>query len=211
ACIGNDKERRNPAWHRLQTPFLERLAEAGAGPDDVDVVLCTHLHFDHVGWFTRWTGERWAPTFPRARYLVARREWEHWLPLPKHAYVVADSLQPVADAGLVDLVEPPCAVTDQVSLEPAPGHTPGHVVVRVRSGGAEAVITGDSLHHPCQVGRPDWSSKADVDADVAGDTRRRLVDDAAARRVLLVGTHFAEPAAGFVDGPPDARRLNPSG
>lgn len=209
-CLGNDKERKNPAFHRLQTPFLERLAAAGAAPDDIDVVLCTHLHFDHVGWNTRWTGDRWVPTFTRARYLFARDEWAHWDARAAHGYVMNDSLRPVMDAGLVDLVATDHVITDEVALVPTPGHTPGHVSVRIRSDGAEAIITGDVLHHPCQVAHPEWTNLADTDRAHALATRIALLDDAAARGVLVIGSHFAPPAAGqVVSQPSGRRRLDP--
>jgi len=209
-CLGNDKERLNPAFHRLQTPFLERLAEAGASPEDIDLVLCTHLHFDHVGWNTRWDGAHWVPTFPRARYLFATDEWRHWGEDPRHAYVLDDSIRPVLDAGLVDLVETGHILTDEVRLLPTPGHTPGHVSVQIRSAGAEALITGDVLHHPCQVAHSEWTSPADHDAALASATRHALLADACARDVLVLGTHFAHPAAGFVRADGDgAMRLEP--
>lgn len=210
-CLGNDKVRANPALHRLQTPFLERLAAAGAAPEDVDVVLCTHMHLDHVGWNTRWTGERWVPTFPRARYLFARTEWEHWHAHAEHVrYLLDDSVAPLVDAGLVTLVGADHAVTDEVALTPTPGHTPGHVSVRIRSRGAEAVITGDMLHHPCQVARPHWTGPADSDQEAARATREAFLDDAEARGIVVIGTHFAAPAAGCVvaDGG-EGRRFAP--
>jgi len=209
-CIGNDKARKNPRFHRLQTSFLADLAAVVGAPEAVDLVLCTHLHFDHVGWNTRWDGARWVPTFPRARYLVARAELDHWLAVPGHRYVVEDSLQPVLDAGLVDAVASDHALTAEVQLVPTAGHTPGHVSVRIRSGGAEALITGDALHHPCQVGHPEWSGPADADRERAAATRRALVEDAARRGVLLVGTHFAAPAAGWVVAQGDRHRLDPA-
>jgi len=173
-CIGNDKERKNPAFHRLATTFLEDLA-AVVDPAAVDVVLCTHLHFDHVGWNTRWDGGRWVPTFPRARYLFARIEMEHWSALPRHGYVMADSILPVVEAGQVELVALDHAITDEVALEPTPGHTPGHVSVRVRSQGATAIVTGDAIHHPCQVAHPTWGGPPDTDRATAAATRARLV------------------------------------
>jgi len=197
-CLGNDKERRNPAFHLLDTPFLERLAAAGAAPERVDVVLCTHLHFDHVGWNTRLVDGRWVPTFPNARYLFARAEWEHWSAHGGVDYALNDSVRPVFDAGLAELVETDHAVTPEVALVPTHGHTPGHVSVRVRSRGAEALITGDMVHHPCQLAHPEWTGPADSDRDAAHATRAAALDDAAARGVLLIGTHFAAPAAGRV-------------
>jgi glyoxylase-like metal-dependent hydrolase (beta-lactamase superfamily II) len=199
-CLGNDKPRRNPAFDRLQTPFLARLAALGVAPEAVDLVVCTHLHFDHVGWNTRWDGVRWVPTFPRARYLVAEAEWDHWAARPSHGYVFADSLTPLADVGLLDRVALPHALTSEVTLVAAPGHTPGHAVVAIASRGQHAVITGDALHHPCQVARPDWTSPADSDRAVACATREALLADLRASGGLLIGTHFAHPCAGHVVG-----------
>ena len=128
---------------------LRRLAclapQDGVAPPSspIDLVLCTHLHVDHVGWNTRLEGGRWVPTFPRARYLLARREWEHWSrePDPDSQRIMADSVQPVLDAGLVELVDTDHRISDELWLEPTPGHTPGHVSVRLRSSDGEAVIT----------------------------------------------------------------------
>jgi glyoxylase-like metal-dependent hydrolase (beta-lactamase superfamily II) len=161
-CVGNDKDRggRQP-FHMMHTSFLEDLRAAGVAPESVDVVLCTHLHVDHVGWNTRLDHGRWVPTFPRARYLFARREWEHW-------------------------------------LEPTPGHTPGHVSVRLRGGDAEAVITGDLMHHPIQMAEPDWCSHFDVDPDQARKTRRGFCERYADRPVMVLGTHFHHPTAGRI-------------
>ncbi len=209
-CLGNDKERKNPDFHRLQTPFLERLSEVGVEPGAIDIVLCTHLHFDHVGWNTRWIDGRWLPTFANARYLFSRREWEHWGQRPGHAFVVEDSLKPLFEAGLVDLVdtsEGGWSVTDEVSLVPTPGHSPGHVSVKITSGGHTAIITGDTIHHPCQVGHPEWTSPADSDAKQARATREALLEAARTEGTLVIGTHFAEPAAGRVTGLAGAMRL----
>jgi len=144
-CIGNDKDRggRRP-FHMLRTGFLDTLRAAGVTPEAVDVVICTHLHVDHVGWNTRLDSGRWVPTFPRARYLFARREWEHWTTEDDDGTrrIMADSVAPVLDAGLAELVDTGHKVTPEVWLEPTPGHTPGHVSVRVSSKGQDAVITG---------------------------------------------------------------------
>ncbi|HRE88679.1 MAG TPA: MBL fold metallo-hydrolase [Myxococcota bacterium] len=212
-CLGNDKERRNPAFHRLATPFIERLLAASVRVEDVDLVVCTHLHFDHVGWNTRRDeAGRWVPTFPNARYLFSRREWEHWGPRPGHAYVVADSIQPLFDAGLVDLVDlenlldegrledEGWPLTAEVSLVPTPGHSPGHCSVRIESGGALALITGDLIHHPCQVAHPEWGSPSDTDAALALATRQRILSWADETGATIIGTHFAAPAAGRVRG-----------
>ena len=199
-CVGNDKPRTVKAWNLRTGRFLEDLAEAGFPRERVDVVLCTHLHVDHVGWNTMLAGGRWVPTFPNARYLFTRREWEHWSrePAPPDGDVQGDSVRPIVEAGLADLVETDHAVTPEVRLEPTPGHTPGHVSVRVASRGAEAVITGDLMHHPVQCAEPGWASRFDVDPAAARATRRAFLARCAGRPVLVLGTHFATPTAGRI-------------
>lgn len=204
-CVGNDKDRLLPAWNKLSGPFLADFAAAGFAIDRVDTVLCTHLHSDHVGWNTRWVDERWTPTFGRARYLVNRIEFDHLASLDdaSERQLLADSVQPVLDAGLVDWVASDHALTNEVRLEPTPGHTPGHVSVRIRSAGAEAVITGDLMHHPVQCCEPGIGSRFDADAEQAFATRMRFLREQADREVLVLGTHFAEPTGGRIvaEGP----------
>jgi glyoxylase-like metal-dependent hydrolase (beta-lactamase superfamily II) len=199
-CVGNDKDRTLPPMHQLNTSFLDDLKAAGFPRESIDTVVCTHLHVDHVGWNTMKVGGRWVPTFPNARYLVVRREWEHWSREDDRAMgdVLGDSVAPVFDAGLVDLVEPGHAVTAEVALEPTHGHTPGHVSVRIRSAGAEAVITGDLMHHPVQCAHPEWGSSADVDPAAAAATRRAFLAAQADRPVGVIGTHFAGPHLGRI-------------
>jgi glyoxylase-like metal-dependent hydrolase (beta-lactamase superfamily II) len=210
-CIGNDKERPMlPFWSRLQGPFLEDLDKAGFPPNQIDTVVCTHLHVDHVGWNTRLVDGKWRPTFPNARYLLARPEWEHWSAdaEPGNQAVLADSVRPVFDAGLVDLVEVDHAVDVAIRLEPTPGHTPGHVSVHVRSRGEEAVITGDLVHHPAQFARPHWGAIVDHDRALADRTRRAFMESYADTPVLVIGTHFAGPTAGHLVRDGDAYRLD---
>ena len=211
-CVGNDKERDVAMWNRLQGPFLDQLAAAGHPPESVDVVLCTHLHVDHVGWNTRLVDGRWVPTFPNARYLFGRTELAHWLASAsdEDRRIMADSVRPILDAGLADAVGPDHAVTGEVRLEPTPGHTPGHVSVRIRSQGREAVITGDLMHHPVQCCEPLWQSHYDVDPDAARATRRRFLEAQADRDVLVLGTHFAAPTAGHVVRAGDAWEFRPA-
>lgn len=199
-CVGNDKTLNIPDWNKRQGPFLADLAAAGFPADSIDTVLCTHLHVDHVGWNTKLENGRWVPTFPNARYLWHRAEYEHWAANDDGAYgrVVEESVLPVHEAGLVDLVEPTHAVTSEVTLEPTHGHTPGHVSVRIASRGEEAVITGDLMHHPAQCAHPEWRSSADCDGDQAERTRRDFLARYADRPVLVIGTHFATPTAGRI-------------
>ena len=210
-CLGNDKQgRRIPTWNNLQGPFLADLATAGYPRESIDTVLCTHLHVDHVGWNTMLVDGKWLPTFPRARYLMGRVEFAHWQEQHERddmAAVFADSVKPVHDAGLADLVETDHRVCDEISLVPTTGHTPGHVSVFIRSEGEEALITGDFIHHPCQIAHPEWSSTADTDPEAAHRTRDRMLKELSERPVLVIGTHFAGATAGRIVRDGDAYRL----
>lgn len=200
-CVGNDKLRTVRAWNLLHGPFLQDLAQAGFPVESIDTVLCTHLHVDHVGWNTRLVEGRWVPTFPNARYLFGKKEWEHWSSENAAHHdgdVMGDSVRPIVDAGLAQLVETDHALTEEVRLEPTPGHTPGHVSVRIASRGAEAVITGDLMHHPLQCAEPDLANNFDVDAAAARRTRREFLTRCANTRVMVLGTHFAPPTAGWI-------------
>jgi glyoxylase-like metal-dependent hydrolase (beta-lactamase superfamily II) len=210
-CLGNDKEnRRIPTWNKLQTSFLADLAAAGYPRETIDTVVCTHLHVDHVGWNTMLVERRWIPTFPNARYLMGRVEYAHWTQQHERedmAAILADSVAPVWNAGLVDLVETDHLICEEISLVPTPGHTPGHVSVRIASGGEEALITGDFMHHPCQIARPEWSSTADSDPALAQQTRERMLTGLADRPTLVIGTHFAGRTAGRIVRDGNAYRL----
>ncbi|PBC83903.1 MULTISPECIES: MBL fold metallo-hydrolase [unclassified Streptomyces] len=213
--IGNGKARTNPAWDHLDSDYLPRLTAAGFAPDAVDLVLLTHLHTDHVGWNTRADRGDWVPTFPRARYLTARTEWDHWSGQDlddARRQMFRDSVHPVRDAGLLDLVEVPgegATVAPGVRLLPTPGHTPGQFAVELRSAGRTALITGDCIHHPVQLPRPDICSCADVDPAQAARTRRSLLASLAGTDTLLLGSHFPPPTAGRVIAEGDAYRLSP--
>ncbi|MGZ8260717.1 MAG: MBL fold metallo-hydrolase [Caldimonas sp.] len=210
-CVGNDKPRGLPAWNLLSGPFLADFAAAGFSPERVDTVVCTHFHSDHVGWNTRLVDGRWVPTFANARYLANRTELAHLTSVDEAAerQLLVDSVQPVVDAGLVDWVTCDHAVTDEVRLEPTPGHTPGHVSVRIRSQGAEAVITGDLMHHPVQCADPEVCSRFDDDRAQALATRVRFLREQADRDVLVLGTHFAAPTAGWIVSAGESWRFSP--
>ncbi|MBV1906016.1 MAG: MBL fold metallo-hydrolase [Pseudomonadales bacterium] len=209
-CLGNDKPRPNKAWAMRKGPFLDDLASAGHPRESIDYVICTHLHVDHVGWNTMLVNDKWVPTFPNARYLFARKEWEAWKEEGDSEHfgpVLADSVQPVIDAGLADLVEWDHKINDEIWLEPTPGHTPGHVSVRISSGGENAVITGDMTHHPCQLARPEWSCFADSDAKKAIQTRWDFYAGLAGKPTLVIGTHFSPPTAGHIVKDGDSYKL----
>lgn len=199
-CVGNDKPRSVANWNLRQGRFLEDLAAAGFPRQSIDTVLCTHLHVDHVGWNTMLLNGSWVPTFPGARYLFGRTEWEHWSQEPPGPDRRArdDSVRPVLDAGLAELVAADHRMTAEVCLVPTPGHTPGHVSVRVVSRGEQAIITGDLMHHPVQCAEPDWANRFDVDVAAARRTRRAFLEQHADGPVLVLGTHFATPTAGRI-------------
>lgn len=209
-CLGNGKQgRKIPHWNRRQGTFLTDIAAAGYPAESIDTVLCTHLHTDHVGWNTMLRNGSWVPTFPRARYLFGRQEFEHWSRAADGAQraVFDDSVQPIVTAGLHELVEHDHQLCEEVRLAPSFGHTPGHVSVRIASEGQEAFITGDMAHHPCQFARPHWSTTADSDPAAAEATRRRILGELAGTEVLVIGTHFAGVSAGRVASHGDAYRL----
>ena len=197
-CIGNDKPREFARWNVQHWPFLSDLEKAGYPRESIDRVICTHLHVDHVGWNTMLQNGRWVPTFPNARYLIGRKEWAHWGAAGEDGGIIGDSVRPVFDAGLVDLVEPDHRLTDEIWLEPTHGHTPGHVSVRISSRGEEAVISGDLMHHPIQLGHPDWKCTFDTDWQQGCKTRRAFMERYADGPVLVLGTHFATPSAGHI-------------
>ncbi|WBB68460.1 MBL fold metallo-hydrolase [Micromonospora sp. WMMD812] len=217
-ALGNQKQGRPvDAWNNLDTPFLRRLAEAGFPAESIDTVLFTHLHMDHVGWNTRLVDGNWVPTFTNARHLVVREELDHWRADAEtatdgmrraYAAAFADSVRPVVEAGLVDLVGNRHQVGDGVRLAPTPGHTPGHVSIEITSRGERALITGDCIHHPAQLAHPEWTSHGDLDAAQAVRTRRELLSALADDRSLLIGTHFAGPTAGYVVRDGDSYRLH---
>jgi glyoxylase-like metal-dependent hydrolase (beta-lactamase superfamily II) len=185
-------------FNDLDTPFLDRLVAADFVPDDVDYVICTHLHVDHVGWNTQLVDGAWVPTFPRARYIMSKPDLEYWAGIPGRHNPFAVSVQPLLDAGLVDAVPTDHRVSPSVVLLPTPGHTPGHVSVHITSRGESAVITGDMVHSPVQFARPEWCSLADTDSAEAVRSRERLVALAGGAPTLVIGTHFPPPTAGHI-------------
>ena len=202
-CIGNDRWRVYDIFTNMHTTFLEDLARAGCPPETIDTVLCTHLHFDHVGWNTHKVGDKWVPTFPNARYLFGKTEWEHWNRHPRDGSVEAqhlvDSIQPVLDAGLADFIDPDHRICEEIRLESSPGHTPGHVHAVINSRGQQAVITGDLMHHPVQFAVPGMLTNFCMDAERACRTRSDFIRKYEDRKALIIGSHFCDPTAGWIE------------
>ncbi len=194
-CLGEDKSCRwHLPWHRMKgLRFLSDLAALGLAPDDIDFIMCTHLHSDHVGWNTRLVNGRWVPTFPNARYVISRRELAYCQDHNRTASVedykdcLDESVLPVVATGQALLVNEDHALDDEVWLVPLPGHTPGHFGVRLRSNGAEAVMIGDLMHSPVQCAEPDWRGGSDHDPALARQVRRRFLRRIA-ESIAAIGT-----------------------
>lgn len=206
-CVGNDKHRPELAdWHMRTSPYLADLAKAGTAPEEITHVLCTHLHADHVGWNTRLLNGRWVPTFPKAKYLMHRTEFEHCeresrnAATPLIGRMWGDSLQPLIDAKQVLLVDADYEIEPGVRLVPAFGHTPGSVMLALDDGTDKAYVVGDVLHHPVQIERPDWSSRFCWDPELSRATRTKFLSRVADTQAWVIPAHFAPPCAVQVIG-----------
>lgn len=213
ACNGNHKTRTIAFAHQLETPYLERMAQAGFSPEDIHLVLCTHLHGDHVGWNTRLRDGRWVPTFPNARYVFTRPDVEHFAAAgvePYHAEAYGDSVRPIIEAGQAHIVETEQAIYEEldegISLSPAPGHSPGSCLIHARSEAAHAIFSGDVFHHPVELVRPAMTFFADYDSVLTGHTRTRLFATYADTDVRFFPAHFVDPTAGFIRAHGDSFR-----
>lgn len=208
-CCGNDKERPGYTfWHRLQTPFLENLARAGVLPEQVDFVMCSHLHADHVGWNTRLQNGEWVPTFPNARYLISKGEFDWWRQAietgstqPQRKQPWTDSVLPVVERGLATFVEDDYAfeneMPDEVRYLPLHGHTKHHCGLYLCSRSQDAIFCGDAIHHPIQFARPDWINWS-YDRDAAIQVIRDLIARCIDTPTKLLTAHFPAPTAGRV-------------
>ena len=205
-CIGDSRDRMPmEGMHMLSTNYMRDMQAEGYQPEDMDFVLCTHLHVDHVGWNTRLVDEKWVPTFPNAKYIMDKKDLDFWGSIDADTdidfmqvqrQVFEDSLMPVINAGLAQPVDAPSIICDGVRLISTPGHTPGHVSVVLESEGQTGLITGDFIHHPIQFHDPALVSPFDVDNEMAIETRRRIFGEYADTPTLIIGTHFAGPTAG---------------
>lgn len=199
---GNDKDRPNlPIFGNLQTDFLGNLARAGFQPEDIDVVVCSHIHVDHVGWNTRLVEGRWEPTFRNARYVLPLADRAYWDPQDAgsgpggigaavNAGMFDDSVRPIIEAGRAEWAEDGFEVAEGLTLRSCPGHTPGSMMLEVQGGDETAMFVGDVVHHPAQIYRPEWNSIFCEDPEQARETRRKVLELAASREALLIPAHF---------------------
>lgn len=199
--VGDHKQRERPHWHMCTDEVLIKgLAASGIQPEEIDFVIHTHLHADHVGWDARMSGGAWVPAFPNASYIIIKKEWEYWRGV--HAKTplehLADSILPVMEAGRVELVDPHFSLDGALYLEPTPGHSPHHVSIVLNSAGRQAVIAGDVMHTPAQCAEPHWAARPDFDRDLARKTRRAFLERYSDNDVLVCMTHFASPSVGRI-------------
>ena len=202
SCIGNDKPRPlRPKWNmKTDNTYMRMLATAGFAVEDIDFVMCTHLHVDHVGWNTRLQGDRWVPTFPNARYIFGKDEFDYWTEQNARTPVPAfgDSVLPVVEANRAEIVGNDYGIGDHMRILPTPGHTPGHAAFAFGRGKDDAVCSGDLMHSPLQTRYPELSVKFDVDQAQAAVTRRRFLERYCDTETLCCTAHFPSPSAGKI-------------
>jgi glyoxylase-like metal-dependent hydrolase (beta-lactamase superfamily II) len=209
SCGGNHKNRPGlPRFHQQNLPFLERLAESDVLPEAVDYVCCTHLHVDHCGWNTRLLDGRWVPTFPNAKYVFSKAEYEHWKgPAGREGFnagVYEDSVLPVVESGQAEIVDGEGAIGNGLTFHPTPGHSVGHVAIKLASAGQRGIFSGDIMHQPLQVFRPDWNSAFCEHSEQARASRRWLLEQSAEEDATVFTAHFANSSAGCVTRRGDA-------
>ena len=207
SCCGNNKVKPGrPFWNMLNLPYLDRLAAAGARPEEIDLVMCTHLHHDHVGWNTLERDGRWVPTFPNARYVFSKSDFEYYRKLdadtdkgPAEFGTFRECVLPIVETGRAELVTGPHRLDEHIEIIPAPGHSAGHVVFKLESRGQRAAFIGDVFHHLLQVYYPHWNFPKNSDPEQARVSRRMVLADCAATEALVLPGHVGAPFAGYID------------
>jgi len=203
-CNGNCKSRPlMPQWGDLHTDYLTNFERIHTFLEEIDIVICTHFHFDHIGWNTRLEDGKWIPTFPHARYILSQGEYDYWKQKPEKEVIddlnaFDDSITPIVDAGLAQFVDDDFHIDPCIALIPTPGHTPHHMSVVIESEGQKAIITGDVMHHPCQIAHPEWTTLADTYPDQTVETRKKFLEAYADTDTLIIGSHFASPVGGTI-------------
>ncbi|MGI9410107.1 MAG: MBL fold metallo-hydrolase, partial [Hyphomicrobiaceae bacterium] len=214
SCVGNHKNLPvRPMWHQMKSDRYEaNFKAAGLSFEDIDFVMCTHLHTDHVGWNTRLEDGRWIPTFPNAKYVFADRELAFWTEKaktdPESCPWVLESVLPIVDAKRVEMVRSDHWLNDEVQLLPSPGHTIDHFSVLVGKTGSDALITGDMVHSPLQARFPELGMMSDYDSELAGRTRREIFGRFCDTSTLMCTAHFPSPSTGRVRRWDDGFQIN---
>ncbi|MBB44125.1 MAG: MBL fold metallo-hydrolase [Rhodospirillaceae bacterium] len=205
-CCGNGKNRPNRVdWHLRDGPFLNNLSARGVKPEDVDIVMCTHLHADHVGWNTIMDNGDWVPTFPNAQYLFAESEYDFWIKEQKNSSSpillgsYEDSVLPIMQSGQGKLVDSNYQIETGLNFEPAYGHTPGSIILHVEEGGREAIVCGDVMHHPVQVRYPNWSSAFCEDPILSAKYRWDMLTRFSGTGAIILPAHFLSPFYGPIE------------
>ncbi len=203
-CNGNGKLRPNmPTWSNLNIDYLKRFTKNNIPVEKINYVACTHLHFDHVGWNTKLEKGKFVPTFPNAKYLFSKEEYKYWIKKPEKEMIddfngIDDSVIPIVEAGLAKFIPDNYRIDENVSFIPTPGHTPHHISVVISSEGEKAIISGDVMHHPCQIAHPEWTTLADTYPDQTIATRKKFLNEVKNTATLIIGSHFANPVAGRI-------------
>lgn len=200
-CVGNDKPRPLKNWNMRQGDYIKNLKAQNINPDEIDYVMCTHLHADHVGWNTQLNNGKWIPTFPNAKYIFSKIDYEFFNNVKENQpgyQSMKDSVSPIVDAGQASLVSNDIEITNGISLIPSPGHTPGHYCIDINSENKHAILSGDLIHHPIQIARPDWKTNFCNDPEHAVKTRIEFVNKYKNTETVILAAHFAEPTAGKI-------------
>jgi len=195
-CVGNDKPRSYKPWKNANTDFLIKLEELNIASQDINFVISTHLHTDHIGWNTILENGRWVPTFPNAQYIMVKGEYDYWKLNSQEDF--NDSVVPIINDGLAKFVDSNYKIDDNISLIPTPGHTSYHVSVLIKSKGQSAIIVGDLFHHPCEINYPEWTTNSEFDKNILINSRKMLLQKIANKSIVFIGSHFSEPYAGKI-------------